>query len=272
MKERKKINVYHSLFTQVVKDPRAKCKDMAIAMGRVNRGQTISSVSRQLHNMYKDKVSFKPRLVLGNYKEHEIRGFFCKKGENIGIAKAFSNLIKKTLKSEISLGMWLSGQYDFLVMTRKPEINLSSAGIEIEEEILIYEPIYTIPGGWENSMSVCVKNFLKSEFKKGKLERSERGILQWEQLQWDVYNNMYPNLRAPFKRVAKKIGVSQQTVSYNLNRKIIPCCVVANFFFPFGYKFYEKILLRIDTEYEESIVKALQCFHAQPMFILLKKE
>ncbi len=221
--------------------------------------------------MYKNRVSFKPRLVLKSYKGHEIRGLFCKRSESVGIANAFSNLVKKTVKSEISLGMWLSGKYDFFIMTRKPEIDLSSTGIEIEEEMLIYEPIYTIPSGWENTMSECVKKFFRTEFKKDKLERLERGILEWEQLQWDIYKNMYSNLRAPFKKVAKRIGVSQQTVQYNLYKKVLPCCNVANFFFPLGYRFYNKILLQIDSEYEKSMAHALETFPCTTYIYPLEK-
>lgn len=221
--------------------------------------------------MYKNRVSFKPRLVLKSYKGHEIRGLFCKRSESVGIANAFSNLVRKTVKSEISLGMWLSGKYDFFIMTRKPEINLSSIGIEIEEEMLIYEPIYTIPVGWENTMGECVKKFFRTEFKKDKLERSKRGILEWEQLQWDIYKNMYSNLRAPFKKVAKRIGVSQQTVQYNLYRKVLPCCNVANFFFPLGYRFYDQILVRLDSDFEKSITEAIQCFPCTTYIYPLEK-
>lgn len=258
MIERKKIKTFYLLYKLIVDDSRVRGKEMALALGRSGRGQTISSATRQLDDMYRLKVSFKPRLVLNNYKDYETKAFFCRKSGRHGGSSIYWKLYNKKLKSEISSAFYLAGNYDYFVTTRKEPINLESIGLEICETTNFYDPIFTIPNGWKHSMKDCTKKFLEYDFIKGKLPRKCHGTLNWEDLHWKIYLSIRTDLRKPFKHVERDSGVSSYAIKKNLFDVVVPCCTIANYFFPYGYDSYDKIFIKIQSEYEKSIVSALK--------------
>ncbi len=260
MKKSEKIDNFHLLFSMIVEDFRVTKTDMAAAMGRSGRGRTTMSAARNLYNMYKLKVSFPPRMSLKNYEGYEFRAFFCKKTGQRGIARTFFELYRKTIKQEIGLAMCLAGNHDFFIMTRKKDVDLESLGLEIEESSILYDPIFTIPQGWQYPVKECVYRFFRNDFSKGKLDRIHHGVLNWEELQWNIYQLMHRNLRTSFKYVARKTKVFSDSFKYNLYKKIIPCCTMAHYFFPKGYHSYNKIFMKVKSDYEASIIKALSSF------------
>jgi hypothetical protein len=272
MKNCKKIEVYHSLFRETVKDPRAGAKELASALGRCGRGQTISSATRQLDKMYKSKVSFPPHLVLKNYSGFETKAFFCKKAEGHGISQIYWRLYKKKRKSEISSAFYLAGNYDFFVTTRRHDIDLESVGLEVCETTEFYDPIFTIPLGWRESFSACSKKLLRQDFKEGRLPRLIHENLPWGDKHWKIYLSIRKNLRKPMKRVADDVGLFSATVKKHLYNVVLPCCIVANYFFPYGYEYYDTVFLKLHSSYEKSIVESLKCFPCTTYVYTLKED
>jgi DNA-binding Lrp family transcriptional regulator len=235
-----------------------KGKEIALALGRSGRGVTISSALRQLANMYEEKVSYRPRLVLNNYTGFETTAFLCKKSGKHGCAHIYWKLYKKKLLSEISSAFYLAGNYDFFVTTRKSSVDLKSIGLEISETTKFFDPIYTVPSGLNNPMEKCIRNFFNEEFVKKTLLRKTKQSLNWDDVDWKIYRSTRENLRKPLKQVSRETGESFYIIKKRLNQIIIPSCTIANFFFPLGYDYYRKIFLQLDSEYENSIVKALR--------------
>ncbi len=231
---------------------------MALALGRSGRGVTISSALRQLANMYEEKVSYRPRLVLNNYAGFETTAFLCKKSGKFGCASIYWKLYKKKLSSEISSAFYLAGNYDFFVTTRKSSVDLESVGLGISETTKFFDPIYTIPTGWNHPMKKCIRNFFNGKFVKKKLLRKIKQNLNWDDVDWEIYRSMRENLRKPLKHVSNEIGESSYIIKKRLHQVVIPSCTIANFFFPLGYDYYDKIFMQLDSEYENCIVKALR--------------
>ena len=258
MEDRKKTKTYYLLFMETVRDPRVKGKEMALTLGRSGRGSTISSATRQLENMYKEEVSYPPRLVLNNYSEFETTAFLCRKSGMYGCANIFWKLYKKKLSSEISSAFYLAGNYDFLITTRKSSINLNSVGLTISETTKFFNPIYTIPTGWNVPMRKCITHFFNEKFMKKELTRKIEENLKWDGIDWKIYLSMRENLRKPIVQVSNDIGESPYIIKKKLYQVVIPSCTIANFFFPLGYRYYNKIFLLFSSEYENSITKALR--------------
>lgn len=256
----KKIKTYYILYSLMVEDPRTKAKDMAIALGRSGRGQTVSSATRQLYNMYKKKVSFPPRMTLKNYDGYEFYSFFCRKRFSKGISGIFFKLYKMTLSNEINLAMCLAGVNDFFILSRNQDISFENLGLETIETSKVYNPFTTTPNGSTFTMKGCVHKMFKRNMAKGQLDRKSYGNLDWKKLQWDLYEIMHKNLRIRYKYAARKLSVFSDTVKYNFCRKVLPCCTILNYFFPRGYREYGKILLKFKSEYEKSLIGALDSF------------
>ncbi len=68
---------------------------------------------------------------------------------------------------------------------------------------------------------------------------------------------MKENIRSKFDTVARKISVDPKTVKKHFFEKVLPSCVIANFFFPKGYSSYKQMYIRLTTDFEQSIVEAL---------------
>ncbi len=271
MKKRKKIEIFHLLFMETVRDPRATATNMAITLGRTGRGQTVSSATRQLYNMYKEKVSFPPRMILKNYEGYEFHAFFCRK-KGRGLANIFFELYRKTIRSEISMTMCLAGNYDFFIMSRSRDINFKQLHLEVVKESKIFDPFATVPTGWNSDLKECRKRVLRTTFSPSKLKRKCHGELDWKKLQWTVYWDMHSNLRTSYKSVAEKAQVYSDTVKYNLYKKVLPSCTIWNYFFPKGYDNYDKLLVKFKSEYENDLMKAFSKLPCTSYIYPLKDE
>lgn len=245
---------------ETVRDPRVKGKEIALALGRSGRGSTISSATRQLDNMYKSKVSFKPHLILNDFEGYERWAFFCRKNNRRGAASIFFDLHRMLLKCEISSVMYLAGNYDFFITTRNDEINLKSVGLEVHDKTRFYDPIFSIPHGWKYPMKKCIRNFLDSDFVKKRSDRKNHGTLNWGATEWGIYRSIRSDLRKPFKSVGEDAGISSNTAKKSFYNNVLPCCTVANYFFPLGYKYYDKIFIKLESEYEKGLISSLKKF------------
>ena len=107
-------------------------------------------------------------------------------------------------------------------------------------------------------MGEAMKSFLESDFTKGAIKREVHGVLEWSELDWRIYQAMREDARREFAVVGREVGAYSTTVKTHFYEKVLPCCIVTHYFFPKGYDFYDKAFLRIHTEYEKSIVGALE--------------
>ena len=255
MKLCNRIALFYTLFRMTVDDPRARIKDMSAALGRTGRGQTRASTCRQLQNMYTLKVSFMPHLLLKPFDGTETFAYFCKKPERKHLMQSFHNLYNDP---RIDYVLYLSGSCDFFLTTRAPDLNMADFGLEIVEKSLLYERIYTVPDGWDRDFEKGIQNIMKCDLVEGTLPRVTYGRLDWKAVDWKIFLSLRNNVRKDFTAVGKDAGVFFMTVKRHFEKKIIPCCVVANYFFPKGYDFYDQVFLKIHTKCEESIVSALR--------------
>ena len=158
---------------------------------------------------------------------------------------------------QINYVILLSG-CDFFVTSREKQVDLAKHELEIEEKSRFYTPVYTIPKGWNNRVDDALRNFIASDFEKGFISREVYGMLGWSALDWQIYNCLKGDVRQKFTAVAQNVGVYSQTVKRHFYDEVLPQCVAAHYFFPQGYDFYRQMFLKIESEYETGIVKALE--------------
>jgi hypothetical protein len=96
------------------------------------------------------------------------------------------------------------------------------------------------------------------DFLKGKLERKTYGLLEWSEADWKIYLFMRKDIRCKFTDVGRYAGVDSKTAKKHFYGNILPNCDIAHYFFPEGRNSYREIFLKVETDYEKSLIAALK--------------
>ncbi|KYK37678.1 MAG: hypothetical protein AYK18_18245 [Theionarchaea archaeon DG-70] len=244
------METYYRLYLLIKKIPRIQPKAIAREFRKTGRGRSPSTFLRHINNMYQKEISYPPRLTLRTFRSSYNTVYFCRKSDKQDVYPTFLDLHQNEMTTYIML---LSG-CDFFIISRERDLDLSAYGLKIEEKSILYTPMFTTPRNYLKETGDAFDEFLGSEFEKGNIKRDILEPLTWSKKQWEVYDAIKENIRCKFSAVAHTVGISPKTVKTYFLEKIIPNCVVANYFFPKGYQNYQKMFLRIKSDYETSIV------------------
>ncbi len=233
------------------------------------RGRSSSTFIRHLDNMYRLGISFEPKLVLKPFDSVKTYAYFCRKRESKGITALFEKLKKD---NRITYIIVLSGS-DFFITSRDSSLDLSIYDLETAEKSIFYTPLFTIPKGWNYSMSKTLGDFANAEsFKKGTLSRTVYTDLSWTDLDWKIFHLMKSNVRKKISTITSQIGSNYNTTKSHFLGHVLPSCTVAHYFFPKGYNFYQQLMLKFKTDYEIDFVKALEKLPCTSYVYLLEGE
>ena len=248
------LETYYRLYRMLVDDLRLTSKEMAKKLGHVGRGRSPSTIYKHYQNMLEKKITKNPILVLKPFEESQSRAFFCKKEPRDGLSSTFRSLRKD---QRLDYVLFLSGNCDFFITTRK-DISFEKHQLTIIEEAEIYSPIFTVPKKWKSSLNEALTYMLDYTFQKGTIKRTVSHQLEWDELDWKIYESMKHNGRKEFTTAARETGVWPKTVQNRFFDHVLPHCTTCHYFFPRGYDFYEKALLKIRSAYERDLVRALE--------------
>jgi len=254
--DRTKLGTYFDIFMNVVNQPRCSITTIAKNIGHTGRGRRRATISEYLKHMYESGISLKPNLFLKDYDDPQRKAYLCRKNSRHKIGETFK-LLREDRK--VTYIAFISGLCDYFLTSRDPALDLSTYDLEVVESSILYSPIFTIPQGWHLPFDKAAQNILGYQFEEGNLERESYGILDWKELDMRIFDSMRENVRRPFTEVSGITGVFSSTVKEHFYKHVLPRCNVAHYFFPKGYDFYMKNLIRIHTKCEKSIVNALKC-------------
>jgi hypothetical protein len=263
------LELYHRLFSMIVEDPRIPPKKIAKNLGKTGRGRSPSTMSHHIIQMYKKKISREPTLSLKSFRGSVTTAYFCKISQRGDHVEVFYKLSDDERINHI---LFLSGSSDFFITTRTPDITFDEYDLEIQEKHTMYTPFSTIPQGWESPVDDTIGRLPDCEFHKGKVSREIGKELEWQDLEWDIYNAMRLGVRKGFSKVAKEIKSWPKTVQTHFYNEVLPCCAVCHYFFPEGYDLYDKAFLRVHTKYEISVIAALKTLSCTSYVFPLEKE
>jgi hypothetical protein len=112
--------------------------------------------------------------------------------------------------------------------------------------------------------AICVTPSYPGEKKISDIELAEKGEItrdeyphNWNDLDWSVFSCMKKNPGRSYGKVGGELGVSWVTVREHL-KKILNDCKVSTSFYPKGYNYYQKALLRFTTKYERNLWEELK--------------
>ena len=250
-----KLGRYFNIFMCIVSQPRCTITRIAKNIGHTGIGRRRATVSTYVNDMYKNKISLKPNLVLNDFQNLQWKAYFCKKTDRSKLSATFEMLRNN---KKINYVVFISGDCDFFLTSRDPALDLKQYDIDIVESSSLYSPIFTIPQGWNLSFENASKIMLKCNFEKGSLLRKAEGTLNWGDLDMRIFELMRENARRPFTEVSAHTDVYSSTIKDHFYKHVLPCCKVAHYFFPNGYDAYMQGFFKIQTKYEESVVRALR--------------
>jgi hypothetical protein len=254
MKKSEILERYFELFYLTVEDPRIRPKSMAKQIRYSGRGRSPKTLYCQLEKMYSNRISMKPQITLKSFDSAQITTYLCKRGASRGLYSMFRKIDQDT---EVSYAMCLTS-CDFFLTSRNDDLRVDKFGLELVWKSKLFTPIYPIPSGLQLDMERAFENFLDSNFEKGKIGRMLHKQLDWEPLDWKIYQSMRLDIRRDFTKVAKDVGVTSKTVQKRFYEKVLPKCIQINYFFPRGYHNYLKAFLLVNSNYENRITSALR--------------
>jgi DNA-binding Lrp family transcriptional regulator len=265
------LNIYHNIFEQLLRDPRANSRQISEKIGRGlgTRGRSHNTIRKHYLNMKERKITKDPAIILKPFKEHQTKILMCVKDVRRGVKETFYELSKK---KEVEYIMHLAGDFDYFIATRH-EINLSEHQVRIVNEDNLFAPIFTIPCGWNDEYEKCFKKLNRFKFdKKEGVNRQVRTKLEWNETHWKIYNITKRNIRQSFYKVGRKIGIDHKTVKKYFYDNILPKCGIYHYFWPFGYDNYMQSFIRLKTEYEREMTKALSLLPCTTYIYPLREE
>lgn len=250
-----KINTYHNIFLSIVQEHRKSIASIAKSIGHTGRGKRRATVSKYVHEMYDKKISFRPNLVLKTHENSILKAYLCSTKNRSQLGSTFEKLKNNQEVIYVLLG---SGNYDFFLTSMSPTLNLESYDLIIHEESILFTPLYTLPYGWNLPFLEASRNVLKTQFKKGLLDRKLNGILDWSNLDMLIFESMKENARKKFTETAEIADVASNTIKNHYYKHVLPKCKIAHYFFPKGYDNYMKNQIRIYSKYEKSLVESFK--------------
>jgi hypothetical protein len=262
------LRVYHEIYMNIVSKTRIAISHIAKSMGRTGRGHASSTISRHLSHMYEKGISFSPTLLVDSFQNSHNMVYFCRKTERRNMSSTFEKLLKD---EKMSYALFVSGRCDYFVTSRDGALDFEEYNMEIVEKSELYSLIVTVPRGWNLSMEDALKSFVGHDYAKGMVPRELKGNLLWSDLDWRIYEVTRKNARFPLVKIAREVKSSPLTVKDHLHNVVLPACIPVNYFFPRGYDSYLKLLLQVQTQYEKSLVNALEMFPCTSFVVPLEK-
>lgn len=92
--------------------------------------------------------------------------------------------------------------------------------------------------------------------------------LTWDRVDWELFDLLSPNFRAKYTDLSNVTGVEWRTVKARVEKRIIPACHTATYFFPRGQKSYQYVFLLFKTEYQENFMKKLDFMQTTTYYLL----
>ncbi len=260
---------YYEIFVLLTENARISAPNIAHYFNHSGRGRSPSTFLRHILNMYKRKISKPPQIALKTFEECHVTAYFC---TNESEEPLYDLLSKLDQDQNVTYAISLSSK-DFFIVSWDDNLNLMEYSLTIIEKSTLYAPIYPIPKGWNLPMDQAFNNFRNTDFKKGLIPRTLYKGFGWDSLDWDIFQKVKKNIRSfSYTEVARKVDSTPTTVRTRFLEEIIPKCVQINYFFPKGYDAYWQVFLKIETDYESSIVKALEKLPCTSYIFPLEKD
>lgn len=247
MKNSRKIQTWWDIYLSLHENGRIHIGEICRRMKYTGRGKNRDTISRYLNEAFEKGIITKPQLTLANHKKSTLYVYLLQCKENR--TKIFNAL--KTHPDVLYMAL-LNGDYQILFTSRSNQVSPACSHTISP----IFTPVYTSPQGWSYSEQQCLNIITDYTYTENTLSRTVRRPLDWDPLDWKIYNTFRLDLRMSLKDAAALLNASYETIRLRLN-KILPQTIQIVGFFPQGMGNYTNLFFLIKTPCERSFVSVL---------------
>jgi hypothetical protein len=248
MKKSRKIQTWWDIYTCLHENGRAHIGEICRKIRYTGRGKNRDTISRYLHEAFEKGIITRPRLTLANHEGSTLYAYLLTCTEKR--TELFRTLSQN---SDVMYMALLSGDYQLFFTSRSDQIPLSCP----HEISPIYTPVYTFPDGWNRSEEQCLNVLTQHTYRKSTLPREVLAPLDWEPLDWLIYNAFRMDVRRNHREVAEYLGTTYETIRLHLHKKVLPQTIQSVGFFPQGLPNYSNLFFLVETPCERSFISAL---------------
>jgi hypothetical protein len=228
----------------------------------------------KLHSIIRKKTGVKMRKTTQGYIDE---------GYNLGVIKPPRPILKFHTKTHQHV-LFVDGSFDELdnIVENMNDVRYACALSGPSEKILITsftEPgedlillKYTRADGFSTDESKCLK---KMKFLSDELPipiDAPRLKLNWDKKDWQIFHNLFPNMRIPYLTLSEKIDLEWRAIKKRMQEKIIPACDVATYFFPKGQANYQQLFLEFRSEYQKNFFDKMNLMPSTSYFLHFGKD
>lgn len=92
--------------------------------------------------------------------------------------------------------------------------------------------------------------------------------LEWDEIDWKIFDALSPSLRLSYSDLSQAIGLGWRPIKTRIDKRIIPACHIATYFFPRGQRNYQQLYLQFKTEYQRNFLRKLDFMQTTNYFLL----
>lgn len=248
MKKSRKIQTWYDVYLCLHENGRAHIGDICKKINYTGRGKNRDTISQYLNEAFEKSIITRPRLTLANHEGDTLYAHLLSGVDNR--IELFEKLRKHPRVLYVSL---LNGDYQLFFTSHARHVSLPYQC----ETSPIFTPLYTVPGGWNHSEHKCLKMIISHLYEENKLPRPVCSPLDWEPLDWEIYNVLRMNVRESLKKAAQTLNTTYETIRLHLQTRVLPQTIQFVGFFPQGLQNYSHLIFLVKTPCEQSFVSAL---------------
>lgn len=248
MKKARKIQTWWDIYWCLHENGRMSIGEICRSIRYTGRGKNRDTIGRYMQEAFQTGIITRPRLTLANHDESTLYTYLL---NCPGKRTEFFEKLKT--HPDVFYIVLLDGDFQIFFTSYSSEISLPCQYMVSP----IFTPLYTIPEGWSRSEQQCLNTITSHSYEKGILPRPIYKKLDWDPLDWHIYNTLKMDFRQSLTKVAETLNISHETIRLHLHKKILPHTIQSVGFFPKGLQNYSHLLFLVKTPCEKSFVSAL---------------
>lgn len=248
MENSRKMQTWWDIYRCLHKNGRMRIGEICRKIKYTGRGKNRDTISKYLHEAFETDIITKPQLTLANHEESTLYTYLLSCP-----SKRIEFFEKLKKHPDVFYIVLLDGDFQIFFTSYSSEISMPCRYMVSP----IFTPLYTIPEGWSCSEQQCLMTILSHSYEKGILPRPVYEKLDWEPLDWQIYDMLKMDLRQSLTKIARILNISYETIRLHLYKKILPRTIQSVGFFPKGLQNYSHLLFLVKTPCEKRFVSAL---------------
>lgn len=175
-----------------------------------------------------------------------------------GDVTEFENIVAE--KKNVRYACALAGSAECIMLT----------SFSLSGEDLIYQA-FTKAHGYNSTEKECLRKLSFSSKEKVDLLDYPSSNLEWDKIDWKIFELLSPNMRMKYSDIGKHIDLGWRSIKIRIEENIMKSCHIATYLFPKGQSNYQQLYLQFETEFKCNFLRKLDHMHTTTYFLAFSK-